>query len=181
MDYERIGQVARDFRNSYNPTGLVPFPFAETAQSLGDVEIAYLEKMDNDISGAIYYDEVTKKFNIIVNATKPSTRKYFTLAHEFAHYHLHKDWLCEHAQGGFIDYNNSLDGSTVLLRPDSPPLDRDAIIKEKEANNFAAEILMPAGKVRELWELTHDIVECADAFQVSRSAMAIRLERLGLV
>jgi Zn-dependent peptidase ImmA (M78 family) len=73
-----------------------------------------------------------------------------------------------------------VDGDGTLLRPDNPAEAVD-LQKEREANSFAAELLMPEEKVREFWQLTHDITTCAEAFQVSQSAMAIRLERLGLV
>lgn len=168
-------QQARKIAQTYNPDGLVPFPFAEMANRLGDVELLYLDT-DVEISGAIYFQD--NRFTILINQQKPETRQYFTIAHEFAHYFLHDDWLRANSNNGFVDFDEALNGPNRLLRHDSPPGDPQ---KELDANNFAAELIMPAGKVREFWDLTHDIVVCANAFLVSKSAMAIRLERLGLV
>ncbi|MNR05170.1 hypothetical protein D3C85_1211830 [compost metagenome] len=53
-------------------------------------------------------------------------------------------------------------------------------VQEKEANTFAAEILMPEDKVREFYALNGDVKDTADAFKVSTVAMAVRLEKLGL-
>jgi len=179
MDYDSVRAQAKEFLNIYNPTGLVPFPFEETVRRLENVEIIYLSKLNDNISGAIFFQDGA--FTIAINANKPKNRQNFTIAHELGHYYLHSEWLKKHPADGFIDYSSTLDGTNALLRPDALPTSAEAIIREKEANNFAAEILMPADKVKTFWSLTHDIIECADAFQVSKSAMAIRLERLGLV
>ncbi len=178
MDYEKIKIKAQEFLNTYNPTGLVPFPYSETIATLGDIKLAYLDTTNPEISGAIYFQD--DKYAIVINSTKPATRQYFTVAHELGHYYLHKQWLLDNPSSGIIDYG-FLDGVAALLRPDSPPTDEATILMEKEANNFAAEILMPEDKVKEYWNLTHDIVRCADAFHVSKSAMAIRLEKLRIL
>jgi Zn-dependent peptidase ImmA (M78 family) len=172
---EAIKQRARHIAQTHNPEGLVPFPFAALASRLGDVEILYLET-DTEISGAIYFQD--GRFTILVNIQKPEERQYFTIAHEFGHYFLHADWLRQNGDNGFVDFSEVVDGQTMLLRADSPSDDPQ---KELEANNFAAELIMPEDKVREFWGLTHDISACANAFLVSKSAMAVRLEKLGLV
>ena len=174
----RVSLEAKKFVQKYNPEGLVPFPFDDTVLNLGNVDIVNL-KLQSDVSGAIFFQD--DRFKIVVDPDKPSVRQYFTLAHEFGHYVLHKDWLISHPSDGFIDRSINFDNLSALMRPDSPPLSPEEVIREKEANNFAAEILMPSDKVEEFWKLTEDIAECANAFQVSVSAMAIRLERLGLV
>lgn len=173
-----VTSKAITFRDKYNPSGLVPFPFESAADSIGDVDIVYFN-LHEDVSGAIYFQD--SQFKIIINNSKPLVRQYFTLAHEFGHYLLHKEWLIDHPNDGFIEKTSTFDNLSALMRPDTPPLSPDEIKREKEANNFAAEILMPHEKVEEFWNLTHDVGECAKAFQVSISAMAIRLEKLGLV
>ena len=52
---------------------------------------------------------------------------------------------------------------------------------EREANSFAANLLMPEAHVRTLWADTWDIRLCARRLGVSPSAMQYRLFELGLV
>lgn len=177
MDMTAIKAKAAEINRNYNPDGLVPFPFEELAASLGNVQIFYLSPPDT-ISGFIYYED--GKFTIGINKDKPAARQYFTLAHEFGHLFLHEAWLRENAKNTFVDFSYTLDSGNMLLRPDENSTAQIDIFKEREANNFAAELLMPADKVKEFWNLTHDIQECATAFQVSTAAMAVRLDRLHL-
>jgi Zn-dependent peptidase ImmA (M78 family) len=179
MDPQTIKQKAISVFNEYNPNGLVPFPFAEMASRLGNVDLLFSDSITPNISGVIYFQ--TERFTILINQQKSAVRQYFTTAHEFGHYFLHDDWLQANASNGFIDFSETLDGDTMLLRHDELSLSQVDVQKEREANNFAAELIMPEDKVREFWSLTHDITECANAFQVSKSAMAVRLERLQLV
>lgn len=179
MNYPWVNEKALEFTQTYNPKGLVPFPFDDVATSLGDVELVFLDSISDNLSGAIFCQD--DKFKIVINAKKPNVRQYFTMAHEFGHYYLHKEWLKEHAEEGFIDFVNFLDGDSALFMPDTPVLtSKEAITREREANNFAAEVLMPAAKVREFWEVSSNIEKCAEVFLVSNSDMAMRLEKLGL-
>ena len=92
---------------------------------------------------------------------------------------MHREELKDEPGSGFIDFK-SLDTISALLRPDQAPVEKELAMREREANTFAAEILMPEMKVREFYELNGDIKETADAFKVSTVAMAVRLEKLGL-
>lgn len=180
MDYEGVKAKAEEFLRTHNPQVLVPFPFAETAARLGDVDILYVQNVDDAVSGAIYYQN--DRLKVVINATKPQVRQNFTLAHEFGHYVLHRDWLDEHKEDGLVDFAEYVDGGSPLFRRDVPVLsDEAAIVREREANNFAAELLMPEDKLRELWDINPDIERAAEIFRVSKIAMAIRLERLGLI
>lgn len=180
MNYEGIRAKAEEFLSEHNPRVLVPFPFADTAARLGDVDIAYVRDVDDSISGAIYYQN--GRLKIVINANKPRVRQNFTLAHEFGHYVLHRDWLDAHKEDGFVDFAEYVDGGTPLFRRDAPELaDEAATLREREANNFAAELLMPEDKLRKLWDINPDIERAAEIFEVSKIAMAIRLERLGMI
>ena len=95
--------------------------------------------------------------------TEP-TRRRFTMTHELGHWMLHKNdsqfFLC--TEGDMYDYqNNHL---------------------EVEANNFAAELLMPKRWVdSKFWQLEPSISrikEIADFFQVSLTAAALRFVEL---
>lgn len=175
-----IKRRAREITARYNPQGLVPFPFQEMAEQLGNVTLA-ITSLDTaaSVSGAIFL-QPNDQFVILVNETKPEVRQYFTIAHEFGHYFLHEQWLRDNPIQGVVDRSELLDGQGMLLRPDIPQEATADFQKEREANNFAAELIMPEDKVREFWQLTPDIERCAEVFQVSASAMAIRLERLHL-
>ena len=76
-----------------------------------------------------------------------------------------------------VDGDNYLETSSTLYRLD----DAQRTQVEKEANNFAASLIMPEALVRRAWDTVKDIEECAKIFNVSVSAMSIRLTRLGLI
>lgn len=180
MDDEVVKAKAGEFLNEHNPRVLVPFPFVEAAVRLGDVDVLYSTDVDDAVSGAIYYQG--GRLKIMINANKPTVRQNFTLAHEFGHYVLHRDWLDEHREDGFVDFAEYVDGGTPLFRRDVPVLtDEASLQREREANNFAAELLMPEDKLRKLWDINPDIERAAEIFEVSKIAMAIRLERLGMI
>ena len=116
------------------------------------------------ISGLIQPSRETPSgFEIRVNKYEVPERQRFTVAHEIAHYLLHRNEI----GAGVVDsimYRSSLTSR-----------------KETEANNLAAEIVMPAKAVsRELARLrgqpTEAIVEeLANMFKVSVPAMNIRI------
>jgi Zn-dependent peptidase ImmA (M78 family) len=180
MDLTAIKRLAQEKVHQYNSEGQVPFPFERLTQAVGDLEILYSDNIADNISGAILVTDGSH-FNILINSKKPAVRQYFTIAHEVGHYFLHRQWLLDNNQPGFVDYVDLLDTAGMLLRSDEPSTMPEVDLrKEREANNFAAELIMPEDKVRDAWARIHDIEDCADIFQVSRAAMAIRLERLGL-
>jgi len=182
MQAPEIQNIALSVLRQYNPDGLVPFPFATLVQGLGDVELLFLENMPEGVSGAIFRQQQdTNHFVITIDKRKPVTRQYFTTAHEFGHYFLHKVWLLASIANSFIDYDEVLDVTGMLLRPDRMPTDPELLQKEREANTFAAELIMPADKVREYWNVSQDAKACAEAFQVSQLAMTIRLQKLRLI
>jgi Zn-dependent peptidase ImmA (M78 family) len=174
MDLQAIKQLAEEKIRQYNPKGVVPFPFQALASAVGNLDIFYSNTMPENISGATLLNQ--SRFSILINSNKAAVRQYFTTAHELGHYFIHRQLLQDNTVPGFVDYSNSLDVPGMLLRSDNP----QDMSKEREANNFAAELIMPEDKVREAWKLTQDIGTCAKIFQVSQTAMAIRLERLGL-
>lgn len=182
MEASVIRDKAFAVLHDYNPDGLVPFPFENLVNGMNDVDLLFLEKMPIDVSGAIFRQEQgTNRFVIVINKQKPVVRQYFTTAHEFGHYFLHKDWLRASIANNFVDYEEVLDVEGMLLRPDITPSDPDQLQREREANAFAAELIMPEDKVREFWDLTHDVSICAAAFQVSQVAMSVRLQKLRLI
>lgn len=104
-------------------------------------------------------------FFITVNGAHAEVRKRFTIAHEIAHFVLHRDLIGD----GILDN----------------ALYRDARIgdqKERQANRYAARLLMPAALVRRSWdEGAVTAAELARRFQVSVAVAEIRMTELGCV
>jgi predicted transcriptional regulator len=103
---------------------------------------------------------------------KSRGRRRFTIAHECGHWALH------------LDRGTSIG---VCCRPtdviDRPALDIGQLaVREREANDFASELLMPEILVtNEARETKGNISALAERFDVSVPAMRLRLQRLGLL
>lgn len=96
----------------------------------------------------------------------PLRRFRFTIAHELGH------WIC-----------HALEGASPLATYCRPVDMTEAADRslEREANIFAAELLMPEAAVRETWDAVGDADRLATRFDVSPSAMRWRLYSFGLV
>ncbi|WP_321413050.1 ImmA/IrrE family metallo-endopeptidase [uncultured Desulfobacter sp.] len=120
-------------------------------------------EMESSKSGSLSKDKKQDKWVIKVNGKHHVKRQRFTIAHEFAHYCLHKD-----EQGSFVD-------EEIYFRKD-----HESSI-EYNADVFASEILMP--KVLFDKAIKEDnikkIKELSDKFNVSTMAITIRAEKLG--
>jgi hypothetical protein len=87
-------------------------------------------------------------------------RRRFSIAHEIGHFVLHPA-RARHERGGTVN---------EAMRT-----------QEREADAFAAELLMPEHLVRRAaLEDGADVRRLADRFEVSETAMSLRLRRLGL-
>jgi len=134
------------------------------------------DKVEGDISGFLFRDHGKSSAIIGVNSRQHPNRQRFTIAHEIGHFLLHTGDKV-HVDRGF----------EVRLRNDesSKGTDND----EKEANLFAAELLMPKAFVeKDIADIqTVDLMEektiktLADKYQVSTHAFAFRLAYLGYV
>lgn len=140
-------------------TNEVPVKVGALAKALGlKVVVAALPLK---ISGLIKPDP-EGGFIIKVNRFESKERQRFTIAHEVAHYLLHRDKI----QAGVVD--------SVLYRS------KLSSRVEAEANRLAADIIMPRHKIREVAAAhaakNHDelVATLAETFQVSRQAMDIR-------
>lgn len=139
-----------------------PISLSAIAQSLGVKVISSV--LPGGISGEIRPDPDTPAgFIVRVNKNDPARRQRFTVAHELAHFLLHRDVI----GNGVTD--------DVLYRSTLS----DA--REAQANRLAADLLMPRGLVDEWIEKARtlhveDPVEfLSDKFGVSTAAMKIRL------
>lgn len=116
-----------------------------------------VSSLPHKVSGTLT-KEANDQWTIRVNRDESKTRQRFTIAHEIAHFILHRDEI----GNGISD--------DVFYR--SGLSDR----REREANRLAAEILMP-------WTLINKAVDegvntpedLAKSFQVSEAAMKVRL------
>lgn len=133
---------------------------------------------EDALSGFIYVDHETDETIIGVNRGHGNQRKRFTVAHELGHMLLH-DFDDLHVDRGFA----------VKLR--SRVSSEGTELEEKEANLFAAELLMPEAFVEEAVEnleinsvdLENErvISRIAELFDVSVQAMTFRLMYLGYI
>jgi Zn-dependent peptidase ImmA (M78 family) len=149
-----------------------PTPVEKLAHSLGLTVVH--QKMDDDLSGMLLRGSGEDAAVIGVNRVHSGTRQRFTIAHELGHFLLHqgRPVIVDPAirmRANFRDARSSL------------ATDREEI----EANQFAAEILMPAAMVRRELQQLGDHGEkleqtLADRFKVSVEAMTYRLINLGL-
>ena len=97
---------------------------------------------------------------IVVRGASNERRRRFTIAHEIGHFVLHPGRLAPERGGAVSEAWQE---------------------QEREADQFAAELLMPEDLVREaVVEHGDDASRLADRFDVSRQAMQTRLRRLGL-
>ena len=164
-EVEAARRALRRFRDVYG-LDAPPVDVAELAGSLcrlrvrvgADLRALVDAASDMHVSGVL----LPATSEIWVRRDESLTRRRFTIAHEIGHHFLHSD------------------GATVLCRPvDVDQADEAARAKEREANRFAAELLMPEPLVREC--VGRDGLEVgalAGAFDVSPIAMAYRLVNL---
>lgn len=133
-----------------------------------DIKV-YEGELDKKISGAIRYNNSQKRFEILVNKNDVKVRQRFTIAHELGHYFLHSDFLKK----------EELHIDTILYRGDQE-IDTEAKKRENEVDYFAGALLMNKTLLEKL-RGDNTITELAEIFDVSVSAMTVRLDILGLL
>lgn len=172
MTYDDIKSIANEQYNSAG--GLIPVPVVDIAKKLGlaiyEIDMPKIEGVVPSgalIPNTIKDDEgkiIPNGWTILINEKETHTRKRFTIAHEIGHFLIHKD-------KAFIDNFSS---GEIFYRTGNS-------IQEKEANYFAANLLMPEDKVKEIWKLSSGPAEMADKFDVSEISMTFRLTNLNLI
>ncbi len=110
--------------------------------------------------------------SILVDYDDRPARKRFSIAHEIGHYILHVK-----AADDYEIVDNEDNFRTTINDLESWDNERRM---EWEANVFAAALLMSEELVRKEWNSEKDLKMLAWKFQVSESAMAIRLSSLNL-
>lgn len=151
---------------------VIPVPVVAIARDLG-IALYETEDFDDSQSGSIKNEN--GHYIIYVNARQAPTRKRFTIAHELSHYVLHRAEIDKRQE--LIDYTKQpTDGG--LYRTDSHHYTEADQELERQANELAAEILMPDREFNEIWQTADTIEEVAHYFNVSTSAATIRAKTL---
>jgi len=148
-----------------------PVDVEKIAAAMG-IDVTKMIFSKDEISGAIKMRGKQGVPIIVVNQNHCVERQRFTIAHEIGHFVLHA-----------ID-NMHVDSDNVYFR-DSNASSTTTNIKEVQANQFAAEMLMPRGLViKDLlgeFELKNNDVDAktiarlAKKYNVSQQAMMIRI------
>lgn len=148
---KRVYQIAEQFYYIKDET-----PILKIVKSFG-FSVFKIFDMPEGLSGRIkVYSKIQTIFDskkvILVNANDPWEHQRFVIAHELAHYLMHfMSWYNEDEKTDSVllfsqDYKNNADGGNN--RSD---------LKERCADSFAAELLMPKDKfVISYCELTND-------------------------
>ncbi len=135
----------------------MPVPVAEIAEDLLGLRVREEDALG--ASGVI----VPSARLILVSTSESALRRRFTLAHEVAHWVIH----CAGAAPPPIMCRD------VGARPGGDP-------REREANVFAADLLMPEDELRTAHGRDAELGPLAESFGVSDEAMAWRLFNVGL-
>jgi Zn-dependent peptidase ImmA (M78 family) len=152
-----------------------PVDVAAVAKRLG-LQVIFTD-LSEDISGVL----ITGKQGscIAVRKSDSETRKRFSIAHETAHHCLRHQF--EPGEHVHVDR-----GHLISHRSHRSSAGTD--LKEIEANQFAACLLMPSRLLRESIKSLNavqlydsHVTALAKEFQVSEQAMTIRLSTLGLL
>lgn len=133
-----------------------------------DIKV-YEGKLNKKISGAIRYDKDEDRFAILVNKNNVKTRQRFTIAHELGHYFLHKEFL------------KSEEIHVDIMYRSAEKSDEEDKKREKEVDYFAGALLMNRTLLKRLYKENNSIQDLADIFNVSVSAMTVRLDILELL
>jgi Zn-dependent peptidase ImmA (M78 family) len=171
MDIKLINSKVTSILRSLSEINL-PIKIEEIAKLRGVKVIPY--PLGEDVSGLLSIED--GQGTIGYNQTEPKIRRRFTIAHELGHYELHKDKSDLFVDKQFI-YRSEKSKSTPINQK-----------MEQEANAFASAILMPTDLVRqEVDKIQLDlgseeaIKELAKIFEVSTTAMSIRMSSLGFL
>ena len=142
-DYERAIFEAKNLLNNDKTLKDFPINLANVLENL-NLKAEY----SNEIENKALLDPL-KKMIYIKDDDLPMKRKLFSVAHEIGHWVLHSRDK-KRPRKNYDDIEND-----------------DKLAEEKEANAFAAELLMPYSEVRKLIMLSYGIADLADYFNVS--------------
>ncbi|RLL65273.1 ImmA/IrrE family metallo-endopeptidase [Paenirhodobacter hankyongi] len=134
-----------------------PIPVRAIAEGTGvDVVFADFGKHSNSVAGFCDF----RGERLYVNRDDKPERQTFTIAHELGHWLLHKEL-----------FERSPDAYAVLPRH---AVANNRSVLEKEANHFAAHLLVPSRLLRPVMRAS-TVSSLAEAFGVSYTMMSFRV------
>lgn len=141
-----------------------PLDIRAIASHIFNVKI--IEK-DLGKSASGFLEKIGDQWCVYINKYENETRKRFTIAHELAHLIFHSE--------KYSKSDNSLRDQIFFRDENTSPL-------EKQANDFASELLMPEGLFqRYIKEGDNTIIKLAERFNLSTAAVKYRAYKLGLI
>ncbi len=158
LDRKRIGYCRDMARKILQDTKAleIPVPIEKVIDHYG-FRVAYLNQPPDQFSGILH----RSKKAIGINKNHHIFRQRFSLAHELGHYFLgHPD-----AEQEIPDEENS-----SLFE-----------IYEKEADEFAGELLVPKDLLKQRFKDTPEIDNLKNKFQVSQHVIIIQISKYGLL
>lgn len=136
-----------------------PIPVVEIAESNG-VDVVFADFGTHSQKVAGFCDFGAAK--LYVNKSDIYERQLFTIAHEFGHWVLHRDYFLEHPE-------------KYPVLPRFQSVDRNNPM-EQEANKFAACLLVPERLLRPVSQAP--VSALASVFKVSKTMMEFRLKNV---
>ncbi|MBY2950524.1 ImmA/IrrE family metallo-endopeptidase [Rhizobium leguminosarum] len=159
-EWQKINLAERELLEKH--LSEVPVKLGAIARDLGiDVKLSSLPL---NISGQIAKTQAG--YEIKINRHESRQRQRFTLAHELAHFLIHRD-IIDRLGGTLTDNVLYRSGASENI--------------EYEANRLASQIVMPEGALRDAYSrfggtISESMVEVlAEQFGVSKAAMEIRM------
>ena len=154
----RADNLRRRFHDAFGATDEIPVPVEDIAVDLLGL---WVEEVDDlPVSGALIPSERV----VLLNRDEPPVRRRFTLAHEIGH------WVCQCDEGR--------DPHQAIMCRGVDIAEQAGRALEREANAFAATLLMPADSVCAVPDAER--ADSAATFGVSPVAMDWRFFNLGL-
>jgi len=169
---DHVEQKALNLLETFN---LDVFPI-DVKKLASELELEIIEeKFEDNIAGLLYYKNC--KGYIGINKRHVTNRQRFTLAHEIGHHAL-----LHHVSDNDIHVDRK---SFIFRRTDNSDGNE---IHEREANKFAASLLMPSSLLKKYIRQNNidlnddlDIYELSKKLEVSEQALTYRLLNLGLI
>lgn len=155
-------QIIKGILSSLGTDQKVPLDIDAIIEHCG-LTVKMDNQLDSEISGYLKYED--DRWVIGVNAKHAPVRQRFTKAHELGHYFMH----CAGGDGELVFEDKILFRDENFMNP-----------KERQANKFAADLLMPEELVREeIKKGQKSVQNLAAHFKVSVIAMKFQLLSMG--
>lgn len=176
--YDEIEQETFSLLRRFGLQDTIPVPLVDLCHRLG-IDVFRQHFAESTLSGLVVVEG--SRVAIHVSQDQALVRQRFTIAHELGHFWLHLRGSQQN--GGFQDTPAMVEAlDSEADAPTAVAYRRDQVINatEREANRFAASLLMPAPLVRAAFRRPEDLPRLAQWFAVSLGSLTIRIRELGL-